>query len=44
MKSITIRIPDDLWKALYEAKAAGKIKSISQAALDGMGKILSESK
>jgi len=35
-KSITIRIPDPLWRKLHIAIANGEIKSITRAALDGM--------
>jgi hypothetical protein len=35
-KNITIRIPIDLWVELRDAVTAGKIQSISAAALQGM--------
>lgn len=42
-KSITIKIPHPLWEAAKEAKGSRKIKSISEAAVDGLRSVLNDS-
>jgi len=39
-KRLTIRIPFELWKRLRELQTDGKIKSIQEAVVDGLQKLL----
>jgi len=39
-KRITIRIPFEIWKGLRELQTMGKISSIQQAAVTGMGNLI----
>lgn len=42
LKILTIRLPLDLWKELRELQTEGKIKSIQQAAIFGLKRIVRE--
>jgi len=37
---LTIRLPRNLWVALRRSQENGEIKSIQQAAIDGMSKLI----
>lgn len=39
-KRVTIKIPFELWKSIRELQTEGKIKSIQQAAITGMGNLV----
>jgi len=39
-KTLTIRLPLDLWKKLRNLQTEGKIKSIQQAVLAGLRKVV----
>jgi len=42
MKILTIRLPLELWKALRNLQTDGKIKSIQQAVVLGLQKVVKE--
>ena len=40
MKILTIRIPIEIWKRLRDLQTNGKIKSIQQAAIEGLKNVI----